>query len=65
MPIDFLIKTACFQSFQQEIYGQNCPETTNDYFIVSFPAHGEGKGRLYIVLETADAKQLFDIYLNH
>lgn len=37
-------KNSCFQAFQQEICRQNCPETTNDYFIVSFPAHGEEKG---------------------
>ena len=58
-------KNSVFSGFSTRNIRAELPRNDQWLLYCEFPSPWGGKGRLCIFLETADAKQLFDIYLNH
>lgn len=60
-----LNKNSVFSGFSTRNIRADLPRNDQWLLHYEFPSPWGGKGRLYIFWETTDAKQLFDIYLNH
>lgn len=58
-------KNSLFSGFSTRNIRAELPRNDQWLLYCEFPSPWGEKGRLCIFLETADAKQLFDIYLNH